>query len=75
MSTTDRTGAKLVDSMRKSKAAASDRAGASQNAAPGWKGEPQPSNSGEGGASRRPSGVPGVRHDDPYQSGRRIWPD
>lgn len=74
MSTTDRTGVKLVDSMRKTKAAAADKSGAPHDEAPGEGREPQRPNTGAEHAARRPDGE-GSRRDDPYQGGRRIWPD
>jgi len=75
MSTNDKTGEKLLASMRKTKAAAADKPAASQGESqPPQKKEskPQPKKKTEpertgGGAQRRGN--------DPYRSGRRVWPD
>lgn len=76
MSTSDRTGRKLVDSLRKTKAAASGKDAASPA------GEGAPSGSPEGATGRKGSNPPrraAVRSaggaGDPYQSGGRVWPD
>lgn len=76
MTTTDKTGEKLVDSMRKTKAAAaSERSGASPNAAQGPQAKKSRLQPKKKAAGKRASGGTGTRGDDPYQRGRRIWPD
>ncbi len=76
MTTTDKTGEKLVDSMRKTKAAAaSDTSDTSQSRAQApqtKRSRPQAKNN---PVDKRASGGAGARGGDPYQSGRRIWPD
>lgn len=74
MSTTDKTGEKLVDSMRKTKAAtASGNSDASQKQgqAPQEKSAPPAKKE----TAKRPSAGARTQAGDPYQSGRRIWPD
>jgi len=77
MTATDKTGEKLVDSMRKTKAAAaSDQSGASRSGAQASpKQDAQPPSSKKKTTTGRSSGRAGARRGDPYQSGRRIWPD
>lgn len=72
MSTNDKTGEKLVDSMRRTKAAAADKAAATRGP-------------GRGAGKRRtqsqartikPTPAEACREaPDPYQSGARVWPD
>jgi hypothetical protein len=75
MTANDKTGQKLVDSMRKTKAAAADRAGAAKfgaAASPQKSVRPQAKKK---AAARRSPNASRKRGGDPYQSGRRIWPD
>lgn len=75
MTRNDKTGAKLVESMRRTKAAAADKSGGSPVAAEpaGQKSARRPT--GAAGAPKRASGGAVDRVGDPYQSGRRVWPD
>lgn len=75
MTANDRTGEKLVDSMRKTKAAAAGKTDATekQPAEPGGR-KPQP-RSRRKGSPRQSPGKERSRSVDPYQSGRRVWPD
>lgn len=80
MSTTDKTEEKLLNSMRRTKAAAVDKsakpestvARASQNttAKPAQRARRKSTTASKPGAGAASSGQA-----DPYQSGRRIWPD
>lgn len=73
MTANDKTGQKLVDSMRKTKAAAADKAGAQTSRAPAKKAtRPQARKK---AAARRTANTSRQRRGDPYQSGRRVWPD
>jgi hypothetical protein len=75
MSTNDKTGEKLVESMRKTKAAASDKSDSSPSEAKGPQ-EEKPAPQVKKKTTTKPSsGGSGTRGGDPYQSGRRIWPD
>jgi len=76
MSTNDKTGEKLLASMRKTKADAADKSGAekaenqaaSKQEAPSSPPPKKKAPAKRGGRGRTSGG-------DPYQSGRRIWPD
>jgi hypothetical protein len=80
MTANDKTGEKLVDSMRKTKAAAADKNDAAQNPTQASqtqtsqtkKSQPQAKKK---TAAKRSSGDARKRGGNPYQSGRRIWPD
>ncbi len=75
MTANDKTGEKLVASMRKTKAAAADKkGGASQSAtSSSSKKKTQPRPKAKSVAQRADGNH--SRGRDPYQSGRRIWPD
>jgi len=85
MSSNDKTGEKLVASMRKTKADAADKSAASQGGSqasqksespksesPKSESKAQPKKKAE---SKRPQGGTAKRAADPYQTGRRVWPD
>ncbi|HKJ08831.1 MAG TPA: hypothetical protein VKA76_07085 [Gammaproteobacteria bacterium] len=75
MTANDRTGEKLVDSMRKTKAAAAGKDGVSGSERKEPRGQkPQP-RTGRKGTTRQRSQAEKKRPVDPYQSGRRVWPD
>jgi hypothetical protein len=75
MTANDKTGQKLVDSMRKSKAAAADKAGATQTASQQSQKKKSPAQTRKKTATQRGSVRSANQGGDPYQSGRRIWPD
>ena len=81
MSTKDKTRAKLMDSMRKTKASASAQTHQSTTAsAPKAEAKPAASKPAPKPAARKPapkaaSGGYSSRGSDAYQSGGRIWPD
>ncbi|BCO31866.1 hypothetical protein TspCOW1_19690 [Thiohalobacter sp. COW1] len=71
MSEADKTGEKLVASMRKTKAGAGSASGAAKKSTAA---------SGKASAGRKPAArkskpTPAAPVTDPYQSGRRVWPD
>ncbi|MEJ2687075.1 MAG: hypothetical protein P8124_07660 [Gammaproteobacteria bacterium] len=75
MTANDRTGEKLVDSMRKTKAAAAGKDSVSENERKQPRGQkPQPRTGRKGTPRQRPQAEK-KRPLDPYQSGRRVWPD
>ncbi len=76
MSTSDKTGRKLVDSLRKTKAAAAGKDTASPAEGEASSGSPEGATGAKGSnparrAAARSAGAAG----DPYQSGGRVWPD
>ena len=72
MSETDKTGEKLVASMRKTKAGTNDKpAAAPKTTTPARK--KTAAKSATGAAARKAKQPQQPR--DPYQAGRRIWPD
>ncbi len=76
MSTSDRTGQKLVDSLRKTKAAATGRAAASSGSAAATPdGRQAPGGKADSAVPRPAAGRTTHNPDDPYQSGGRVWPD
>ena len=77
MSKTDRTGEKLVDSMLKNKAAAADKADSSVREASDSEKKRALSQTGNKPTGSRPSsaGTKPRGGGDPYQGGRRVWPD
>lgn len=75
MSTNDKTGEKLLDSMRKTKAAAADKPAPSQGESqPPQKKESKPQSK-KKAEPKRTTGGGQRRGNDPFQSGRRVWPD
>ncbi|MGA7966440.1 MAG: hypothetical protein WCB49_11240 [Gammaproteobacteria bacterium] len=75
MTANDKTGEKLVDSMRKTKAAAATKAEAPQSVQKQPRAQkPQPRTR-KKAASRGSSQGTREQRGDPYQSGRRVWPD
>jgi hypothetical protein len=77
MNKTDRAGEKLVDSMLKNKAAAADKADSLIREASDGEKKRVLSQTGNKSTGSRPSSV-GTKPrsgSDPYQSGRRVWPD
>ena len=75
MTANDKTGQKLVDSMRKTKAAAADKAGAQNSRGPAPAKKAARPQAKKKSAARRSPNIPRRRGGDPYQSGRRVWPD
>ncbi|HET8701103.1 MAG TPA: hypothetical protein VFL97_05510 [Nitrococcus sp.] len=77
MSKTDITGEKLVYSVDKDKAAASDKADSSaRDASDGEKKKPLSQDDNKYTGSRPSSaGAKSRGGGDPYQGGRRVWPD
>jgi len=74
MSANDKTGEKLVASMRKTKQAADSGGTPKGGAQKSQGGRPQKRAAGKA-ASRRGPATDGKPARDPYQSGRRVWPD
>jgi hypothetical protein len=62
MTGSDKTQQKLIDSIRKTKSAAAKSPEAAQSAEPAKRAAP-------------PRSTPVSQGSDPYQSGRRVWPD
>ena len=75
MTAKDKTGAKLVDSMRKTKAAAADKADSAANAAQETAKQKSPPPAKKRAAAKRVSDGADKHGSDPYQNGRRVWPD
>lgn len=79
MSSTDKTEEKLLSSMRRTKAAAADKSAKPQSQpAPATRDKPttQRAQRKTAAASKtKPASSSSVGQGDPYQSGRRIWPD
>ena len=75
MNTSDETGEKLVQSIRKTKTSAyailsrASRSKASAGTSPGTKTKSAPVR------RARAASKPAVESTDPYQNGRRVWPD
>lgn len=74
MSTTDKTGEKLLASMRKTKAAAADKAAAPPKSTQKARTKPAQRPARKRTAAKRDTSATGIRAD-AYQSGRRVWPD
>ena len=75
MSSTDNTRDKLVASMRKTKADAAEPAATTKKAAPATKKTTARKAPAKPQAARKPAAKPAAVSDDPYQAGRRVWPD
>lgn len=77
MNTQDKTGAKLVDSMRKTKAAIDEPHAGSANLAAAASKEKLPSQAKAKPSSdaQHPAAGTKAHLADPYQSGQRVWPD
>ena len=75
MTANDRTGEKLVDSMRKTKAAAAGKSDISENEGKESRGQKAQPRTRRKGTTRPPSQEENKGPVDPYQSGRRVWPD
>lgn len=75
MTTTDKTRQKLVDSMRKTKAGAGSESADSSKPASSAGSRAKPRKTGS--KSKSKTSTPPARPDggDPYQVGRRVWPD
>lgn len=73
MSETDKTGEKLVASMRKTKAGTAQAAGGEQKS--GTRSRTNKPAAKKTPARKARSSAGAKARTDPYQSGRRIWPD
>lgn len=71
MSEADKTGEKLVASMRRTKAGAGPASGAAKKPTAASTRKAAPGKS----AARKSKPAPAASGSDPYQSGRRVWPD
>lgn len=75
MSTNDKTGEKLVDSMRRTKAAATDKAAGQQTTARAASRRPAQPQARKKLTSKRSPAADRNATVDPYRSGDRVWPD
>jgi hypothetical protein len=73
MSGTDKTGDKLVASIRKTKAGAAKPKQAAKKAAPAKTAKPRRARTGAPAAKSRRAAAPASA--DPYSCGGRVWPD
>lgn len=75
MTANDKTGERLVNSMRKTKAAAATKSGTPQSVQKEPRGQKPQQRPAKKAPSRRSSQATKEQRGDPYQSGRRVWPD